>query len=62
MSDIQELIAHSTVKAFNQGLTYERERIIKLLLSDEGHQWLSRWTLIGDESDLVAYIKNGENK
>lgn len=39
----------------------ERERIIKLLLSPEGYQWLSRWTLIGDESDLVAYI-NGENK
>lgn len=39
----------------------ERERIIKLLLSADGYQWLSRWTLIGDESDLVAYI-NGDNE
>ena len=31
MSDLQELIASSSIKAFNQGVQHERERILKAI-------------------------------
>jgi hypothetical protein len=63
MSDINELIATNTVRAFNQGLQFgemeERERIIELLdsldiqftdLDDPDY-------IVGDALDLIKLIK-----
>lgn len=33
MSDIQDVIATSSIRAFNQGMRFERERIIRILQS-----------------------------
>ena len=33
MSELQDVIATSSIRAFNQGIRYERERIIQILQS-----------------------------
>jgi hypothetical protein len=57
---MQELIAHSTIKAFNQGLAHERERIIKLLQqieSDMKETPAHEWEAAG-LSFAIAYLRN----
>ena len=67
MSEIQDLIAHSTIKTFNQGVAHERERIIKLLESYANakcDEFCAGWCdCFGkfEAETFIALIK-GENK
>lgn len=35
MSDLQDVIARSTIKAFNQGINAERERVLRIINDHE---------------------------
>ncbi len=68
MSDLNDLIASNAVRAYNEGLqrgeAFERERIIKILLTnqcdDENHSGECR-TFISNVYQYIALIK-GESK
>jgi hypothetical protein len=51
MSELQDVIATSSIRAFNHGIQFERDRIIKML---EGYQAAPTQP---DYNDLIKLIK-----
>ena len=66
MSDLQDIIAHNAHRAYEQGVTRERERIIDLLENQiyrrkyEGFFWKDTIDKVSIP-DLVALIKGEQN-
>lgn len=62
MSDLQDLIASSSIKAFNQGVQHERERILKAIkfVSFDDDRY-DRILAIKDLEEELELTNNGRN-
>jgi hypothetical protein len=58
MSDLQDIIATSTVRAFNSGIHHERKRILKMLNEEIVKQEEAASTL--DETGILIGLKRAE--
>jgi hypothetical protein len=58
MSDLQDIIATSTVRAFNSGIQHERNRILKMLNEEIEKQEEAASTL--DETGILIGLKRAE--
>jgi hypothetical protein len=58
MSDLQDVIATSTVRAFNSGIHHERKRILKMLNEEIVKQEEAASTL--DETGILIGLKRAE--
>ena len=58
MSDLQDIIATSTVRAFNSGIHHERKRILKMLNEEITKQEEVASTL--DETGILIGLKRAE--
>jgi len=58
MSDLQEIIATSTVRAYNSGMQQERNRILRMLNDEISKQEEAASTL--DETGILIGLKRAE--
>ena len=58
MSDLQDIIASSAVRAFNSGIQHERNRILKMLNEEIHKQEEAASTL--DETGILIGLKRAE--
>lgn len=58
MSDLQEIIATSTVRAYNSGIQQERNRILQMLGNEIKKQEEAASTL--DETGILIGLKKAE--
>ena len=58
MSDLQDIIASSTVRAFNSGIQHERNRILKMLNDEIAKQEQAADTL--DQTGILIGLKRSE--
>jgi hypothetical protein len=58
MSDLQEVIATSTVRAYNSGMQQERNRILRMLNEEISKQEEAASTL--DETGILIGLKRAE--
>jgi hypothetical protein len=58
MSDLQDIIASSTVRAFNSGIQHERNRILKMLNEEIRKQEEAASTI--DETGILIGLKRAE--
>jgi hypothetical protein len=58
MSDLQDIIATSTVRAFNSGIQHERNRILKMLAEEIQKQEKTASTI--DETGILIGLKRAE--
>jgi hypothetical protein len=58
MSDLQDIIATSTVRAYNSGIQQERNRILKMLNEEINKQEQAASTL--DETGILIGLKRAE--
>ena len=58
MSDLQDIIASSSVRAFNSGIQHERNRILKMLNEEITKQEEATSTL--DETGILIGLKRAE--
>jgi hypothetical protein len=58
MSDLQDIIASSSVQAFNSGIHHERNRILKMLNEEIQKQEEAASTI--DETGILIGLKRAE--
>jgi hypothetical protein len=58
MSDLQDIIASSSVRAFNSGIQHERNRILKMLNEEIQKQEQAASTI--DETGILIGLKRAE--
>lgn len=59
MSELQDVIATSSIKAFNHGMRFERERIAQLI-ERLGFRWDGdKQTVLLDKREIVMLIESG---
>jgi hypothetical protein len=58
MSDLQDIIASSSIRAFNQGVILERERVLRVLESVEAK---TSWDFEQKMADIIKEVR-GEQK
>jgi hypothetical protein len=58
MSDLQDIIASSAVRAFNSGIQHERNRILKMLGEEIAKQERAASTL--DETGILIGLRRAE--
>jgi hypothetical protein len=58
MSDLQDIIASSSVQAFNSGIQHERNRILKMLNEEIQKQEQAASTI--DETGILIGLKRAE--
>jgi hypothetical protein len=58
MSDLQDIIATSTIRAYNSGMEQERNRILKMLNEEIHKQEEAASTL--DETGILIGLKRAE--